>query len=137
MVTPKKKATKKKKKKGGRYHRGLHISPIAGECKFRSSWEQKYMLFLDLDPNVISWSYEKLAIEYISNQKTKKIRKYYPDFQIKYNDGKKVIVEIKPACKLKQTVVVKKIKAAEEWCMIHNAVYKVLTEIELKVMGIL
>ena len=95
------------------------------------------MDYLDADPNVVSWSYEKLVIEYVSNKKTKKVRKYYPDFQVEYKDGKKVIIEIKPSRKLGQATVVKKIRAAKEWCTTHGVTYKVLTEIELKDMGLL
>jgi len=131
------KKKKKRKKRKSRYKRGTHSSPIAGECKYRSGWEQKYMEYLDSDPNIVAWSYEKLAIEYVSNQRTKKIRKYYPDFQVEYKDGKKIIVEIKPSRKLGQATVVKKIRAAKEWCTAHDLTYKILTEIELKDMGLL
>lgn len=95
------------------------------------------MIYLDENPDVISWSYEKLIIEYVSNKKTKKIRKYYPDFQIEYKDGTKVVIEIKPSRKLEQSIVIKKIRAAKEWCTAHDMTYKVLTEIELKDMGLL
>lgn len=128
---------KRKRKRKSHYHRGTHTSPIAGECKYRSGWEQKYMVHLDENFEVAKWSYEKLVIEYVSNQKTKKVRKYYPDFQIEYKDGRKVVVEIKPSRKLGQATVVKKIRAAMLWCTEHDMTYKVLTEIELKDMGLI
>lgn len=131
------KKPKRKRKRKGHYHRGTHVSPIAGECKYRSGWEQKYMEHLDADPSVVSWSYEKLVIEYVSNKKTKKIRKYYPDFQVEYLDGRKVIIEIKPSRKLQQAAVIKKVRAAKEWCTMHDFDYKILTEIELKDIGLL
>lgn len=136
---PVKKARKRRRRKKGRghYNRGLHVSPIAGECKYRSGWEVKYMVHLDSDPQVSTWSYEKLVIEYVSNQRTKKIRKYYPDFQIEYKDGSKVVVEIKPSRRLDQAKVVKKIQAAQAWCQSNNMTYKILTEIELKDLGLL
>lgn len=131
------KKRRKKRKKKGHYHRGIYNSPLAGECKYRSGWEQKYMEHLDANPDVSTWSYEKLVIEYVSNQKTKKIRKYYPDFQVEYKDGTKVVIEIKPSRKLDQATIVKKIRAAKEWCTINNMTYKVLTEHELKDLGLL
>lgn len=136
-MPPHKKPRKKRKRRRGHYIRGTHTSPIAGECKYRSGWEAKYMEYLDSDPNVSTWSYEKLAIEYISNKKTKKVRRYYPDFQVEYIDGRKVVVEIKPSRRLQQATVIKKIRAAKEWCTLNDAVYKILTEIELKDMGLL
>lgn len=128
---------KKKKRKKGRYHRGLHVSPLAGECKYRSSWEQKYMIYLDSDPRVKSWSYEKTVIEYVSNQKTKKIRKYYPDFYVEFLDGSKSLIEIKQRRKLEQVAVKKKAAAADQWCINNGATYVILTEIELKNMGLI
>jgi hypothetical protein len=95
------------------------------------------MVHLDENPDVVSWSYEKLIIEYISNKKTKKVRKYYPDFQVEYKDGTKVVIEIKPSRKLNHPMVIKKVRAAKEWCTTHEVTYKVLTEIELKDMGLL
>lgn len=132
----KKKKTKKKRRKG-RYHRGLHVSPIAGECKFRSSWEQKYMMHLDSHPEVSKWEYEKLIIEYVSNQRTKKIRKYYPDFYVELRDGTKEVVEIKQKRRLEQAKVKKKTAAAQLWCASNGATFRILTEIELKNMGLI
>jgi len=131
------KKPRKRRKRKGRYHRGTHTSPIAGECKYRSGWEQKYMEHLDTNPDVQTWSYEKLTIEYVSNQKTKKIRRYYPDFQVEYKDGTKIIIEIKPSRKLNQSSIVKKTRAAKEWCSNHGVTYKIITEIELKDMGLI
>lgn len=135
MTTLKEK--RKRKKRKSHYHKGKYISHLAGECSYRSGWEKKYMEYLDSDRSISMWSYEKLIIEYISNKKSKKVRKYYPDFYIEYNDGKKIVVEIKPSKKLKQMSVLKKISAAIAWCTEHDMTYKVLTEIELKSMGLI
>jgi len=127
---------KKKKRRRG-YKRGLHTSPVAGECKFRSSWEEKFMIYLDADVSVKSWSYEKTAIEYMSNKKTMKIRKYYPDFFVEYQDGSKKVIEIKQKRKLLEATVKKKAAAAVSWCASNGATYVILTELELKNMGLI
>lgn len=95
------------------------------------------MEHLDSRADVTIWTYEKLIIEYVSNQKTKKIRKYYPDFYVEFQDGSKQVIEIKQKRKLVQATVKKKAKAAEVWCSANGATYKILTEIELKDMGLL
>jgi len=128
---------KRKRKRKGRYIRGTHVSPIAGECKYRSSWELKYMLYLDSHSDVETWSYEKTIIEYVSNQKTKKLRKYYPDFLVEFKDGSRRLIEIKQKRKLEQASVKKKAAAARSWCVEHGATYELLTEIELKNMGLI
>ena len=128
---------KRKKKKKSRYQRGIHISPIAGPCKYRSGWEAKLMAYLDVQSDIETWTYEQTVIEYISNIRNKKVRKYYPDFYVKYLDGRQEILEVKPKRKLDQLNVVKKVKAAEEWCAARGMSFKILTEVELKDMGLL
>jgi hypothetical protein len=124
------------------------VYPIA-----RSSWEIQYMQWLDMNPNVIEWCSESIAIEYFSRVKKKK-RKYYPDFIIKVRDKngdeKIFLVEIKP---YKEVIPPKisrkksthskiyesttyitncdKWNAAEKYCKKHNMIFKILTEKDL------
>ena len=129
---------RKRRKRGSRYHRGTHVSSLTGESyKFRSAWEQKVMIYLDTCPYVESWTYEKTVIEYISNIRTKKVRKYYPDFFVKYKSGLVEIIEVKPKRKLEQLTVKKKSDAAHRWCKENGMTYRIFTEIELKDIGIL
>lgn len=128
----------RKKKRKGRYQRGEYTSTKTGKlCKHRSGWERKYMEYLDANPDVISWHYELLAIEYISNKKSGKIRKYYPDFTVTWNDGTMKVIEIKPKRKLDQAIIIKKAEAAYTWCRTHGATYEIITEVELKQLGLL
>jgi TnsA endonuclease N terminal len=129
---------RKKRKRKGHYQRGEYTSVKTGQvCKFRSGWEEKVMVHLDSQPDVETWTYEQTVIEYISNIRTKKIRKYYPDFYVRYRDGREEVVEVKPKRKLDQLTVKKKAEAATSWCAARGMSYRILTEIELKVMGLL
>jgi hypothetical protein len=69
-------------------------NPIA-----RSSWEEKFMNWCDMNPSVIKWSSEPVAINYYDPVK-KKDRRYFPDFLLRIRDknGKETnhLVEIKP-----------------------------------------
>jgi len=125
-----------KRKKKSRYHTGIHESPKVGECKYRSGWELKYMLYLDENPDVISYEYEPFEITYVSNKKSGRIRRYIPDIMIHMVDGSNVLVEIKPARRLNTRIVQKKASVAEDWCRENNATYKIITEIELKALGL-
>ena len=107
------------------------------EVKFRSGWENKFMVMLDNDPTVEGWWYEPFAIPYMSNKRTKTYRKYYPDFLVHYTNGKKALIEIKPSRKLLQKRNVKKILAAKDWCLKKECDFIVLTEHELKKIGVL
>ena len=95
------------------------------------------MEFLDRSAVIKTWGYETLKIPYVSNKKTGKIRMYYPDFRVEYLDGTVEIVEIKPSKRLKQVTVIKKIAAAKDWCSAHSAAFVIITEIELKGLGLL
>ena len=95
------------------------------------------MKHLDQDEETSFWSYEEVVIEYVSNKKTGRKRKYYPDFYVELKNGDRHIIEVKPTRKLAQRVVKKKLVAAEEWCQKHQMVLKIITERELKELGLL
>lgn len=71
---------------------------------------------LDADATVLKYSYEPVAIDYLSNKRTGKMRKYYPDFIVEYVNGRKCLVEVKPKRRLKNENVKKKLAAARIWC---------------------
>ena len=69
------------------------------ECVYRSSWEHRYMKYLDGRSNVLEWGSETVIIPYY-NPVDKKTRRYFVDFYVKVisKNGqlKKYIIEIKP-----------------------------------------
>lgn len=70
------------------------------KIRFLSSWEARFMVFCDTNPNVLEWASEEIRIKYWHPIK-KKVCDYVPDFLIKYRNTSGVlvtkIVEIKPA----------------------------------------
>lgn len=121
----------------------------------RSSWEFKFMRFLDLTANVKEWSSESIAIAYL-HPLTGRPTRYFPDFLVKLidNSGNEVIevIEVKPfkqtipptvsKGKRKSTLLQEaktwavnsaKWKAAREFCEIRGFRFRILTERELKV----
>lgn len=116
--------------KKSRYHKGIHFSPkVNKKFKYRSSWELKYMQYLDAQPDIITYDYECLQIPYIYRQKQKT---YTPDFVIG-----NLVVEIKPAYKLTVKKNIAKFAAGREYCKQNGMEYKILTEKELKELGII
>jgi hypothetical protein len=114
----------------GRYKKGTYFSPKAKKkFKYRSSWELKYMQYLDNNPDIATYEYESLKIPYIYR---KKARSYCPDFIIG-----NMIIEIKPAYKTTVKKNIAKFAAGKAYCKEHNMEFKVLTEIELRELGIL
>lgn len=121
MATKKITTKKRRKKKGGRYKTGIHVSSkCLNEMKYRSGWELIVAIHFDQDDSVESYAYEPIAIEYISNIRSGKVRRYYPDFLVNYTNGTRILVEVKRLNQLNNLIVQKKAKAAEEWCKKQN-----------------
>jgi|TARA_B100000035_G_C20911600_1_gene514237 hypothetical protein len=119
---------------------------------YRSLWERKFMVYCDLNENILEWGSEEIVLPYRSPIDNK-IHRYYPDFYIKVKERngriKKYIIEIKPKKQCVEPKVQKKKtksyiyevyefarnqakwKAAREFCADRMWEFKVLTEDEL------
>ena len=119
---------------------------------YRSLWERKFMVYCDLNENILEWGSEEIVLPYRSPIDNK-IHRYYPDFYIKVKESngriKKYIIEIKPKKQCIEPKVQKKKtksyiyevyefarnqakwKAAREFCADRMWEFKVLTEDEL------
>ena len=119
---------------------------------YRSLWERKFMVYCDLNENILEWGSEEIAIPYRSPVDNK-VHRYFPDFYIKVQENtgriKRYLIEVKPH---KQTQKPKKPKrqtknylrevyeyaknqakwkAATEFCEDRLWEFKVMTENEL------
>ncbi len=87
----------------------------------RSSWEESFMNWCDMNNSIVKWSSEPIAIEY-HDPVSRKDRRYYPDFMlcIRDKEGKETvhIIEIKPE---KETIPPTKGKKKSEKTMVHES----------------
>jgi hypothetical protein len=119
---------------------------------WRSTWEAKYMDWLDRTEAVISWSSEEVVIPY-KDPLDGHLRRYFVDFYVQIKDSKGKIntylIEIKPKYQTVEPVKrsrttqkyitevytyavnQSKWKKAEEYCMDRGWQFKVLTEDDL------
>lgn len=95
------------------------------------------MQYLDRDPDVVVWAYECIEIPYVSAPRSGRIRRYIPDFLVERVDGSRAVVEIKPSCRVARPTNVKKFAAACEWCARHGVEFVIVTEVELRALGML
>ncbi len=124
------------------------------EVTYRSTWELKYMKYLDRQPNILEWASENVIIPYY-NPIEKKTRRYFVDFYVKIQNPegeiKKYIIEVKPASqcrppKRKKRISIKykndlrtyirnqsKWKAARKWAEKRDMQFVILTEKELDI----
>lgn len=133
-------------------------SKYKGDSKdvvYRSGWEQKVMIHLDEHPRVREWSSEEVVIPYIC-ETDKKIHRYFMDFYVKWDDGRTVLIEVKPHKETKppksgRGVARKRVltegltyiknqskwKAAQEYCLDRGWHFEIWTENELRSKGLL
>lgn len=106
--------------------KNLKKSPLGVE-KYDSLLERDYMIELEQDPAVKSWTKEhKIKIPYklffIFN------KTYWPDFLIEYQDGGKAIHEGKGLPYLFWDSTKAKREAAERWCEERGWKYRIITK---------
>lgn len=121
---------------------------------YRSSWEAKFMTYLDNHPDVILWASEELIVPYRSPIDGR-VHRYFPDFIVRKRNADGVVetlmVEIKPAHQTVEPVKKKTInktyinevvtwgvnqakwKAAQEYCADRKWRFLILTEKELNI----
>ena len=119
---------------------------------YRSSWELRFMDYLDRHPDVVQWASEEFCIPYRSPVDSR-IHRYFPDFKLKKRlptgGTETVVVEIKPLSQSippeKKSKTTKKYirevmtygineakwKAAKQFCEERKWKFMVMTEKEL------
>jgi len=109
---------------------GWHISPKAGKVFFRSSYEKKAFIKLDCDELVENYEAEAVATEYFNTEK-QIISSYLIDLLVKYTDGSKRLVEVKPEKWLKDNIVALKIEAGKNKAKQMGVSFEIWTEMNL------
>lgn len=123
------------------------------EIVFRSSYELKFMNYCDLRESIMEWKSEEFWIPY-QDPISGNIKRYFPDFFIKYKDRdgtiRKAVIEVKPKKDLIEPQKNPKRKtkswaysvqmwvknqakweAARKWCISRNYEFKIFDETEL------
>lgn len=120
--------------------------------RYMSSWERHTHQFLDMNPNVLEWSSEEIAIPYIKPT-DRRVHMYYPDYWVKYRNKYGEIVEeiweVKPEKEVSKPKIVgrskkqqlvesvkwavnqAKWKAANVYCKKNNYKFRIMTESQL------
>ena len=100
---------------------------LEGTASYDSLLERDYMIELEQDPAVKSWT-KKHGIKIPYTFLGLFTRNYLPDFLVEYNGGSKEIHEGKGLPLFFWDSTKAKRAAAQEWCKIHGMKYKVITQ---------
>ena len=136
-----------KPSKSSRYKQG-YVNPKS--CKklipslsnepiiYRSSYELKFINWLEWNKNVKCWGSECITIPYYYIDK--KTHQYHPDYFVEFVNGDKLVVEIKPHNQpikpmnengwagTEYTKNMSKWRAAQDFCKAKGYQFKILTE---------
>lgn len=104
--------------------------------EYRSSWELAFYKWCDVSDKIDYWGTESFAIPYIS-PKDNQVHRYYVDIVMQMKSGQKHLVEIKPKNQCNAPINLAKWEAARNYCKQINAIFTVVTEIELKRWGMI
>lgn len=138
------------------YFRPKNTNKYKGDYRnivYRSLWEKNCMMFFDKSPDVVQWSSEEITIPYY-DEGDKRVHRYFPDFWVKWKNGKQTLIEVKPQKETVPPTSQKRTKryineaftyikntckwqAAEEYCKDHKMQFDIWTEVKLGKMGIL
>ena len=125
----------------------------SSNIKYRSLWERQCFKWLDDNPNVIGWNSEEIVVRYRCKTDGK-MHRYFTDLFIRFKDGKKYLIEIKPKSQtippkqpsrkskkyLKEVMTYvknqSKWEAAEQFAAKRNIEFQIWTEDTIKGLGI-
>lgn len=124
-------------------YKGKHLP------EYRSSWEMKFCMWCDSNPNVLEWTSENVIIPYV-NPFDNKLHRYFVDNTVVIKEGNEIVkylIEIKPkkqtekptpSNRKKRSTFEKEVKtycvnqekwkAARQWCKHNNYKFQILTE---------
>ena len=61
----------------------------------RSSWETRFAIWCDKNPQIVKWNSEETIVPYVSPVDNR-VHRYFVDFKIQTSNNKTYLVEIKP-----------------------------------------
>lgn len=105
---------------------------------YRSSYERKFIAWLENCKEVKHWGSECIKIPYLYDDQ--KWHNYYPDYFVEFKDGRKMLVEIKPSSQTRPPQGrnswytneykknIYKWKAAKEFCDNKGYIFRIFTE---------
>ena len=109
------------------HRRGTHVTPDGRKVTYRSSYEKRAFMILDNDPTVETYEYEPFPIVY-RKPDSNYDSNYLIDLMVTYKSGVRKLIEIKPAKRTIEPIVIAKIEAAHKMAQKLGYLFEVWTE---------
>ena len=71
---------------------------------YRSLWERSMIEWCDANSSVLKWGLESVTVKYMHPVR-QKMSKYIIDFYVEFDDGREMIIEVKPNKETKQPIL--------------------------------
>lgn len=114
---------------------GLHVRghfpsyKMGRMVSWESQLERKCIWHLEYSPAVVGYEEQPLELHYVDGEG--KARRAIPDFRATLADGCRLLVEVKPAAKLRNPSLAARLQAVAKAAQEQGYVYHVVTELEL------
>ena len=72
-----------------------------GPIIYRSSWERKFCMYCESNPQIVQWSSEPVKIKYINSLDGRE-HSYFPDYYMKLDNDDEYLIEVKPSSQLQK-----------------------------------
>ena len=117
--------------RSGRHHRGKFPSlKLERMVHWESFLERDAILHFEYHPLVTSYQ-EQPSVELFYDEGGE-VRTYYPDFRVEFDDGRDLLIEVKPASKLEKPDVKAKLDAVARRFEEQGRAFRVLTEADIR-----
>lgn len=116
--------------RGGRTYRSyIPSKKLNRMIHCESNLERDAVNLFEFSCAVVKYQEQPALIHYLQGLET---HKYFPDFEVTLTSGEKIHIEIKPASKLAQPKVFKKLSAIAEHYKKLPIDFKILTEVQIR-----
>ncbi|MEN3801291.1 TnsA endonuclease N-terminal domain-containing protein [Aeromonas veronii] len=95
---------------------------------WESQLEQKACALFEFSADVVSYREQPITIYFESDGQ---MRRYTPDFELKFHDGSSMYLEVKPFAKLQGDAVKRRLQQVARFWEMHGQQFGVITDIEL------
>lgn len=95
---------------------------------WESQLEQKACALFEFSPDVVRYREQPISVYFESDGQ---MRRYTPDFELQFQDGRSIYLEVKPLAKLQNTDLKRRLQQVARFWELNGRQFGVITDVEL------